>query len=232
MSGVYQVELLGEDESRLYPYVDPGTGEVLGDRGDPYKEGFNGWMANLHFYLFAGEIGLTKETGIKVVSVVGMVLFFILVTGIYLWWPGLRRWALGFKIRLRRDLVVGEACAGTAPEIWEVVEEELLEELAELELFLLTGESLVRASTRSYSQGEGKESGPAEWQDHGRVGLRGYRVPPDPPQRAPRPGLRPASEPSLLFDAGERGFKRRRILAILVGVVFVLLGISLVGALL
>lgn len=42
---------------------------------------------------------------------------------------------------LRRELVVGEACAGTVPDIWEAVEEELLDELAELELFLLTGES-------------------------------------------------------------------------------------------
>lgn len=41
---------------------------------------------------------------------------------------------------IRRDLVVGEACAGTAPEVWNVAEEELLDELAELELSLLSRE--------------------------------------------------------------------------------------------
>jgi len=34
---------------------------------------------------------------------------------------------------------MGEACAATMPEIWKVLEEELLDELAELELSLLTG---------------------------------------------------------------------------------------------
>lgn len=38
---------------------------------------------------------------------------------------------------IQRELVVGEECAGTAPEIWKVVEEELLDELRELELSLL-----------------------------------------------------------------------------------------------
>lgn len=33
---------------------------------------------------------------------------------------------------------MGEACAGTMPEIWKAVEEELFDELAELELSLLT----------------------------------------------------------------------------------------------
>lgn len=38
---------------------------------------------------------------------------------------------------IRRELVVGEACAGPEPETWKAVEEELLDELAELELSLL-----------------------------------------------------------------------------------------------
>lgn len=38
---------------------------------------------------------------------------------------------------IRRELVVGEACAGVTPEIWKVLEEELLDELAELELSFL-----------------------------------------------------------------------------------------------
>lgn len=101
--GVYQAELVGEDGSYAYATVDPGTGEVLGDKGDPYKDGFNGWMSRLHFYMFAGEIGLSDEAGIKVVGVVGVTLLVVLATGVYLWWPGLRRWAAGLRVRLRGD---------------------------------------------------------------------------------------------------------------------------------
>lgn len=39
---------------------------------------------------------------------------------------------------IRSELAVGEACAGTGTEIWEAVEEELLDELTGLELFLLS----------------------------------------------------------------------------------------------
>jgi uncharacterized iron-regulated membrane protein len=79
---------------------------LLGDRGDPYKEGFNGLMFDLHVYLLSGEIGLTDEIGIKIVGAVGIALFIILLTGVYLWWPGLRRWASGFKVRFRRERYV------------------------------------------------------------------------------------------------------------------------------
>jgi uncharacterized iron-regulated membrane protein len=103
MGGVYEVRMLGEGGSYTHVTVDPATGEVLGERGDGYEGGFNGFLSKLHFYLFAGEIGLTDETGIKVVSVVGLALLVVLGTGVYLWWPGLRRWAAGFTVRWRGD---------------------------------------------------------------------------------------------------------------------------------
>ena len=103
MSGVYHVDMLDKDGSYVYATIDPATGEVLGTRGDAYAEGFNGFMTKVHFYLFAGELGLTDEIGFKVVSAVGLALLVMIITGVYLWWPGLRRWASGFRIRWRGD---------------------------------------------------------------------------------------------------------------------------------
>jgi uncharacterized iron-regulated membrane protein len=91
VSGVYEARLAGEDEAFSHATVDPGTGELLGERGDTYKEEFNGLMFDMHVFLLSGKIGLTDETGIKVVGAVGIVLFVVLLTGIYLWWPGLMR---------------------------------------------------------------------------------------------------------------------------------------------
>lgn len=76
---------------------------MLGQRGDAYADGFNGFLTKVHFYLFAGGIELTDETGIKLVSVVGIALLVMLATGVYLWWPGLRRWAASFRVRWRGD---------------------------------------------------------------------------------------------------------------------------------
>ena len=103
MSGVYQVEMLAKDGSYAAATVDPATGEVLGERGDMYAEGFNGFLTKVHFYLFAGEVGLTDELGMKLVSIVGIALLVMLVTGVYLWWLGLRLWASEFRVRWRGD---------------------------------------------------------------------------------------------------------------------------------
>lgn len=59
-------------------------------------------MFDLHVFLLSEELGLTDEIGIKIVGFVGITLFVILFTGVYLWWPELRRWTVGFKARLRR----------------------------------------------------------------------------------------------------------------------------------
>lgn len=57
---------------------------------------------------------------------------------------------------IQHELVVGEECAGAAPETWKLVEEELLDDLAELELFLLTGKP-GSYTTRGQPPEAGKE---------------------------------------------------------------------------
>jgi len=63
----------------------PYTGEVLFDR--LRYAGLLGWMANLHFYL------LTGKTGLLVSGWMALGLLLLCLTGVVLWWPGVRRWA-------------------------------------------------------------------------------------------------------------------------------------------
>ncbi|NEW07241.1 PepSY domain-containing protein [Paenibacillus sp. SYP-B3998] len=77
-------------------YVDPGTGKVLGPVG-PERDAFFTKVVQLHRYLLVGDLlGKTKASLIG--SVMGLGLIFILVTGAYLWWPGLKKFASGFRI--------------------------------------------------------------------------------------------------------------------------------------
>ncbi|HEU4565736.1 MAG TPA: PepSY-associated TM helix domain-containing protein [Gemmatimonadaceae bacterium] len=69
--------------------VDPGSGRILGVRGDSFVR----QVQRLHINLFAGQ------PGAKLVGVVGVLLVVMTVTGLYLWWPGMRKLALGFRVR-------------------------------------------------------------------------------------------------------------------------------------
>jgi uncharacterized iron-regulated membrane protein len=78
-------------------FVNQHTGEVLGTRSGPT------WLSNVHQFhlrLLAGEVGK------KIVSWVGVVILFLLVSGFYLWWPQKRaaiEWG-GASLRVWFDL--------------------------------------------------------------------------------------------------------------------------------
>lgn len=93
-------------------YVDPGTGEVLGTH-DP-NAGFMGFVKNLHMCgltckEYPGYIAALKERvpflgkelmiGGIVLGLTGLVLLFMAISGLVLWWPGVKRFARGFRIR-------------------------------------------------------------------------------------------------------------------------------------
>jgi len=59
-------------------YVDPYTGEVLGVRSGPT------WLSYVHQFHLRLSAG---DTGKKIVSWVGVVMLFLLLSGLYLWWP-------------------------------------------------------------------------------------------------------------------------------------------------
>ncbi|MEH1940519.1 MAG: PepSY-associated TM helix domain-containing protein [Nostoc sp.] len=72
--------------------VNPYTGEIMGSRnGDP---SFRTSILKLHEQLLAGEIGRL------ILGIVGLLSFFLSITGILLW-PGWRKLIPGFKIKLK-----------------------------------------------------------------------------------------------------------------------------------
>jgi uncharacterized iron-regulated membrane protein len=94
---VYQVEI-GDELLPFSLHVDPGTGRILGARSP--EQSFVGWLFLLHFNLFAGEPGHT------VIGTAGIVLVLITLTGVWLWWPTLRRLPFDFTVRWRRPLSI------------------------------------------------------------------------------------------------------------------------------
>lgn len=74
-------------------FIDPYTGEVLGDRVERYT--YYRFLLNLHYRLF-----IPGDTGVYITGIAGLLLLIISATGIYLW-SGWRRLIAGFKIKLK-----------------------------------------------------------------------------------------------------------------------------------
>lgn len=105
----YSAYLIGdkEPENTFFwtdVYVDPGSGRVLGeiDNGDWNLAGLLQVAVQLHIRLCAGEAGRQ--------FVDFSILFFVLtlIVGAVLWWPGMRRFGHGFKLRLHRNAFVAD----------------------------------------------------------------------------------------------------------------------------
>jgi len=71
----------------------PYTGEVLVDR--LRYGGWLGWLANLHEYLLAGSVGLVLSGWMAVGLLV------LCITGVVLWWPGIKRWRSALVVNPR-----------------------------------------------------------------------------------------------------------------------------------
>ena len=111
--GVYEIYDLEYVKSA---YVDPGTGRLNGisDR----KSGVMGFIRNLHLCALSCEgypayipllakpapvLGNEELTvGGLILSVVGLILIFLCISGLVIWWPGIRRWRRGFQVRRRK----------------------------------------------------------------------------------------------------------------------------------
>ncbi|KEO84907.1 PepSY-associated TM helix domain-containing protein [Tumebacillus flagellatus] len=94
-NGRYHVRLSKKGEAQRELYLDPGTGNVLGQSGAGAK--FVNLTLKLHRYLLLGDL-FGRQTAQYVNAVMGVGLIVVLGTGAYLWWPGVRRFALGFRI--------------------------------------------------------------------------------------------------------------------------------------
>lgn len=71
----------------------PRTGQVFVDR--MRFSGLLGFAMNLHFYLLAGSMGLIVS------GWMALCLLLMCVTGMILWWPGVRRWAAALWLHRR-----------------------------------------------------------------------------------------------------------------------------------
>jgi uncharacterized iron-regulated membrane protein len=54
------------------------------------------WVHDLHLYLLLGA-----AHGVQVNGVGAVILLLLCITGLFLWWPGVKNWSRGFRINLR-----------------------------------------------------------------------------------------------------------------------------------
>ncbi|ELR96757.1 PepSY domain-containing protein [Gloeocapsa sp. PCC 73106] len=87
---VYQFWLTTPEETYTEVFVNPYTGEILGDR--PWETSLFGIVYQLHYQLLAGE------TGTVIAGIAAFFMFVLSFTGIVLW-PGWRKLIAGFKIK-------------------------------------------------------------------------------------------------------------------------------------
>jgi uncharacterized iron-regulated membrane protein len=90
--GTYRIAMEKKREF-TFLYFHPQTGEHLGTLQQ--DTGFLRWLQLLHFNLLSGTTGRTVN------GVGGLCLFLLCLTGVPLWWQGLRRWILGLKVGWR-----------------------------------------------------------------------------------------------------------------------------------
>jgi uncharacterized iron-regulated membrane protein len=89
----YEVWFQDPAEHYLQVFVNPYTGQILGDR--PWETSWAGIIYGLHYKLLAGE------TGTLIMGIVALLTLILSLTGIVLW-PGWRKLASGFSIKLRQ----------------------------------------------------------------------------------------------------------------------------------
>ena len=123
LDGVY----VADDFETRRVTVDPSTGEILGDFNPGGGEGFVPWtmslMLNIHVCGLTcpeyvgyqawltepvpgtGWLGFEGEPvswGLLVLGLTAVLLLFLGLSGIWLWWPGIKRWFVGVRIRWRK----------------------------------------------------------------------------------------------------------------------------------
>ena len=116
LDGVY----VADDFETRRVTVDPSTGEILGDFNTSGDDGFVPWTMSLMFNLHVcgltcegyvgyqawlvepvpgtGWVGFDGEPvswGLLILGLTAVLLLFLSLSGIWLWWPGIKRWFVG-----------------------------------------------------------------------------------------------------------------------------------------
>ncbi|MEH2166826.1 MAG: PepSY-associated TM helix domain-containing protein [Nostoc sp.] len=89
----YQVWLNDAADRVWYVFVNPYTGQVMGDR--QWETSWIGSIYSLHYKLLAGDIGQW------IMGIVALLTLILSITGIILW-PGWRKLITGFKIKWQK----------------------------------------------------------------------------------------------------------------------------------
>jgi uncharacterized iron-regulated membrane protein len=88
------VAYLVKDERYLVVFVDPADGKIIGELDS--EGSFLHWLQRLHFDLLAGRTG-------RIVNGVGALFLLLLcLTGIVIWWPGVKHWKRSLTVDFRK----------------------------------------------------------------------------------------------------------------------------------
>jgi uncharacterized iron-regulated membrane protein len=104
--GLYQVRLTQPSNGKTLTktiYSDPGTGEALGEVKP--RSGFYDVTLRLHRYLLLTDL-VGRENANRIVGTIGVGFIVVLLTGAFLWWPGLARFVSGFRIIRRKGKLI------------------------------------------------------------------------------------------------------------------------------
>jgi uncharacterized iron-regulated membrane protein len=84
--------ILGDSRSRISRLFDPYTGADLGDSRSRAERTLE-WLADLHYNLLSGIAGrIANGVGAGFVTLLG-------VTGIVIWWPGIKNWRRSLTVQ-------------------------------------------------------------------------------------------------------------------------------------
>jgi uncharacterized iron-regulated membrane protein len=111
----HYVGMLAPDETYFRAYVDPGTGKVNGAYA-PDQTAL-GVVSSLHETLLAEGLAfpyaentpewikavLGEHLGELILKLVSLAFLGMVLTGAYLWWPSIKKFALGFALRLNKS---------------------------------------------------------------------------------------------------------------------------------
>ncbi|PEJ58571.1 hypothetical protein CN601_16390 [Bacillus sp. AFS017336] len=94
LSNVYHANM-SKGHNEIDAYVDPSNGKLLGnfDR----EASFVSFVKDLHTHLLLDDIGET------IIGIVAIAFILILITGIYLWYPGIKRMFKSLKIKWNKS---------------------------------------------------------------------------------------------------------------------------------
>lgn len=84
---------LAQNKQRIQVYVDPYTAQILGE--DRYADKFLQWVYDFHVNLLAGPTGKLLN------GIGGFLMVLMSISGIVVWWPGIRHWRNGLRYAWR-----------------------------------------------------------------------------------------------------------------------------------